>query len=173
MDYILFSASSYIPFKCHMFSFSALSSHIKGDPWNIFTTVSTSPMAISQWVLHKTFASAWPTFLAAVGWLCLRFAYRFRSPPPRSHSLSLSFSRSHISALFCLFWLPHMSSPVSHCGKPLWRPLKTPPRTPWRHHALTTGCAFECLRQLSAAYLCAGPAFHNSTPPPSPRRATA
>lgn len=156
-----------------MFSFSALSSHIKGDPWNIFTTVSTSPMAISQWVLHKTFASAWPTFLAAVGWLCLRFAYRFRSPPPRSHSLSLSFSRSHISALFCVFWLPHMSSPVSHCGKPLWRPLKTPPRTPWRHHALTTGCAFECLRQLSAAYLCAGPAFHNSTPPPSPRRATA
>jgi len=73
-------------------------------------------MAISQWVLHKTFASAWPTFLAAVGWLCLRLAYRFQAALPPF--------RLHISALFCVFWLPpHMNAHVTHSGKP---PLEPP-----------------------------------------------
>lgn len=114
---------SYVFFLCFKFEKKLFFLHIKGDPWNIFTTVSTSPMAISQWVLHKTFASAWPTFLAAVGWLCLRFAYRFRSPPPRSHSLSLFQPLTYFCSVLRVLASPYELPSQSLWETPFAKPL--------------------------------------------------
>jgi len=114
----------------------------------IFTTVSTSPMAISQWVLHKTFASAWPTFLAAVGWLCLRLAYRFQAALPPF--------RLHISALFCVFWLPPppIWTPMSPTlGNPLWSPLNPlVPRVAFTHSpwAVPSNVSDNCRQHIYA-----------------------